>query len=476
MKSLMLTTGMGLLAVGLPAGAQGGVERFERQLQQIQEMTRQRINPDVPPEQRARIDYGGYVATNFLAIDDEQQDTHLLFQPDLIAYFRFNIDGAHEFFLRARATYRDFYQDDSFDARGDTAEAIVEQAYYRFDLGRFLAGRGKAMDNNFTVTAGRQFVYWANGLVLGQYLDGLAAEVTLGQFAVAVLGGVTVPQLTVDFDSSRRSFDDHTSRGFYGAMLSGQFGAHRPYIYGLMQRDYNDDDPLAAGGGVATEFDYDSWYLGGGANGALGNHLVYAVEVVYEGGRTLSNSFAIGPTGIPGPIDQKREDISAAAGDFRLDYVFGDPNRSRLSAELIAATGSPGRFASTSATFGGITPGHTDHAFNALGLVNTGLAFAPQVSNLLALRLGGSTFPLRGRRLQVGGDVFLLGKFHSRAPIDEPTSDDWFLGVEPQIYLNWQVTSDISLSLRYGVFFPGSAIEQDEHPRNFFFAGVTFSF
>jgi hypothetical protein len=38
------------------------------------------------------------------------------------------------------------------------------------------------------------------------------------------------------------------------------------------------------------------------------------------------------------------------------------------------------------------------------------------------------------------------------------------------------MSSDVTLALRYGVFFPGSAIESDEHPRNFFYLGVTFAF
>jgi hypothetical protein len=102
------------------------------------------------------------------------------------------------------------------------------------------------------------------------------------------------------------------------------------------------------------------------------------------------------------------------------------------------------------------------------------------VSNLLALRVGGVTFPLadhaRFDRLQVGVDLFIFNKLASRAPIDEPTFDKGYVGLEPDIFLNWQVSSDVTFSLRYGIFFPGAAIVNDDNPRQFFGAGVTYAF
>ncbi len=482
MKASFLATGLGVLAIGLPAFAQSGVDKFARQLQMIQQQTRDRVNPDVPAEQRARIDYGGYFSSSFLAVDDTQQSTHLLYQPDLITYFRLNFDGAHEVFFRARASARIFEGGDSFDTHGNTQMAVVEQAYYRFNLARFQATQGKKPgSDDFTITGGRQFVLWANGLILGQYIDGITSEITLGNVELSLLAGVTVGQLTIDFDNSRRSFDDDTHRGFYGGMVSTQIGNHKPFVYGMIQRDYNNDDTMVVGTGpnsLKTDFEYNSWYIGTGINGSFGDHIIYSSEIVYEGGDTLSNSFAETSTALK-PVSQTTEDVSAAAADFKIDYVFGDPGRSRVSFETILATGAHNRASSTSATFGGIAPGNTDHAFNALGLLNTGLAYAPAISNLTAFRLGASTFPFTNkglRRLQVGADFFVFGKFNSNAPVDEPTDSDWFLGVEPDLYLNWQVTSDITFALRYGVFFPGSAITQDEHPRNFVFAGITFSF
>jgi hypothetical protein len=472
----------GLLAVALwgqVARAQTSVERFERQLQQIQHDTRLRINPDIPADQRALLDYGGYFTFNFFAIDDISQNTHILRQYDLVGYARLNIDNVHEFYLRARTSYRDFNNNQSFDGEGD--EMIwptVEQAYYRFDLARYLSAyRDKTIKNNLTLQVGRQFVYWANGLVLAEYLDGGLAEVTVGNLSLQLLGGVTTHD-TVDIDSSRPQFDDRTERAFYGGILSAQLGKHRPFIYGLVQRDWNDDVPLVVSGNT-TNFDYNSWYIGTGINGAIGDQMLYGVEFAYEGGKTLSNSFDPNSPTLS-PIPQERDQIQAAALDAKLDYLFADPKKSRLSFETIVASGDTDRVHTTN-TFGGNAPGTRDHAFNAWGLLNTGLAFAPNVSNLIAVRVGGSMFPFPNssllRRFQAGADVLGFFKFRQEAPIDETTTtEDRFLGWEPDVYINWQVTSDVTLAFRYGVFFPGTAIVEDEHPRNFFYMGVTFAF
>src|SRR4051812_25718712 len=169
--------GAGFIAVmlwGQLALAQTSVERFERQLQQIQQDTRLRINPDIPADQRALLDYGGYFTFNFFAIDDIEQNTHLLRQYDLVGYANINIDNIHQFYLRARTSYRDFNNNQSFDGEGDeTIWPTIEQAFYKFDLAHYLSGY-KNIDtrNNLTLQAGRQFVYWANGLVMAETLDG----------------------------------------------------------------------------------------------------------------------------------------------------------------------------------------------------------------------------------------------------------------------------------------------------------------
>ena len=98
----------------------------------------------------------------------------------------------------------------------------------------------------------------------------------------------------------------------------------------------------------------------------------------------------------------------------------------------------------------------------------------------MMFRAGASTYPLPNsemfKRLQVGLDVFVFSKLDENAPIDEVTIDDMFLGMETDIFITWQITSDLFIAVRYGVFFPGDAIVANDDPRHFFFTGLTLAF
>lgn len=454
----------------------------EARLQELRDLeleSRYRARADVPPEQRALIDYGGYVTFNYVSLDDNVGENHVLRQYDFVTYARLQLDNANEVFLRFRTGYRDFNDGDSFDGRGDEViDPDMDRAYYLFDLaGTRAAYAGESIDNNLVLKAGRDLAYWGNGLVLAQVLDGLSLDLSTPSVDAQLLAGVTITR-TVDFDPSRPGFDHNTKRGFFGGMVSFPIQGHTPYAYGLIQRDYNSMDEQTLGA-INTDFDYNSYYLGLGSTGNLTDRLHYGVEFAYEFGDTLSNSFEISQGGLV-PIDQTRDDIEAWALDARIDYLIPDEHQTRLSAEVILASGDTDR-GSTNTTFNGNAPDTTDRAFNSFGLLNTGLAFAPAVSNIQVYRIGAATYPVPGwspfRRLQVGVDFLAYWKMRSGAPIDETTTDESYLGVEPDVYLNWQVASDVTLALRYGAFFPNSsAFPANEDVRQFIYAGVTFAF
>lgn len=461
----------------VPVHAQDSrIDRFQRQLDLIQSETTRSLAEDVPAGQRVYFDYGGWASFNFLAVDDETGHTSILRQPELTVYGQLNYDNTHEVFVRARFAYLDFNSGESFDGQGDRSNNNLERAYYRLHLHNAISSEPTTRrDWSLTFTGGRQLVHWVNGLVLSAEIDGVMLEGHYGPVNFTALAGVTNPN-TVDFDASRPRYNRDTSRGFFGGMISTQLGTHQPFIYGLVQKDYNDDPALIVGP-TTTRFDYDSYYIGIGSRGALGDNIVYGVELVYQGGDALSSSFLAGPP--PVATAQTREDIEAFALDIRLDYLVGDANRSRLGLEFVLASGDDDRL-TTSDTFAGNQPGTTDEAFNAFGLINTGLAFAPAVSNLVMVRGSASTFPVPSHalteRMQIGVDLFLYSKLDSNAPISEPTSNDAFLGFETDLWMVWQLTSDLTLSARYGIFVPGDAITSTSKPRHFFFMGMTYGF
>jgi hypothetical protein len=464
------------LAHGQAASEAG---RFNRTLEQIQRETILQANTAIPIDQRMTLDYGGYVSFSYGSLDDNNNDNHGLRQTDLYGYGRLNIDGAHEFFLRYHASYRDFNEGDEFTPNSSGwYYTDLDRAYYRFDLARSEAAyHGKAMTNNLVLEGGRDFVFWANGLVMAQTIDGGMLHANYGALTLDAIAGVT-PKKTVDFDPTRPKFDINTHRGFYGAMLGAEVGTHHPFIYAMWQQDYNDTSPLVIGP-ITTDFDYNSLYLGFGSNGNIGDHWLYGIEVAHESGQGLSNSYD-STTSPPTPVPQTQDDLDAWGADARIDYLVNDIGRTRITGEVIAATGENDRLNTTS-TFAGNKPNTVDHAFNAFGALNTGLAFAPNVSNIISARLGASTFPLPGAgtlgRLQVGTDFFVFHKFDDDAPIDEDTTAGvGYLGWEPDIYANWQITSDVTFAARYGIFFPNEDATGSSEARQFLYLGVTYAF
>ena len=95
MKRTILIAAAAWLTAASAVMGQAGFDRFERQLEQIQRETRQKIDADVPIDQRVLIDYGGYFTFNFLVTDDTDQKTHVLRQYDVIGYARDGDDAAH---------------------------------------------------------------------------------------------------------------------------------------------------------------------------------------------------------------------------------------------------------------------------------------------------------------------------------------------------------------------------------------------
>lgn len=451
------------------------------ELQQFDLTTRLLVNPDIPPDQRMLFDYGGYFSPQYYSIDDSNDSNHGLREYDLVGYLRLDFDEANQIFLLGRLQYNDFNAGESFDGFGSRLldlDSPYDRAFYKFDFRQYeSAYYGKQIPGDIAFEGGRDLVYWANGLTMAEVVDGVMPSVSYGPVSITGVAGVT-PTRTIDFEPDRPAFDYDTRRGFFGAMMSVAIGQQHPFIYGLIQRDYNQDN-LSVVGPIVTRYSYNSTYIGIGSTGEISDHLRYGIEAVMEGGNDLSTSSQVeGFTLVP--IPQTRDSIVAYAGDFKIDYVPQDVHNARVTIEGIVASGDTDR-GLTNTTFNGNAPNTTDRAFNSFGLLSTGLAFGAAVSNLMILRVGPSTFPLSEtetfRRLQIGTDLYIFGKENSRAPIDQPTNPgEQYLGWEPDLYLNWEITSDITFTARYGVFFPNPAAFTQSGARQFLYTGATFAF
>lgn len=481
--SHLLTAAAALALLAGEAFGQTQERRFERAVRTADPAERFRIDPSLGLTERSQFDVGGSTSLTFVHLTDSTDNARTLFQPEVTVYGRASIDGAHLFFTRARFQYRDYSEGDSFDERGDRWQSpFLDRYWYEFDLKRAAAAyQGETLDSNFNIRVGRQFVDWAAGVSLSENLYAVRPTLAFGRFEIEGLAGITpADRSVIDFDASRSGYNNHTERGFFGGKLSYTTEDGKQfYAYALHQEDYNDGTTPRAIAVVPppVSFDYNSTYLGIGANGSIWNNWLYLAEFVYELGDSMSDPLL----GV-----QTQEDISAFAARAQLTWILADRNFTRFELEGLWASGDKDRMVSTD-TVGGNNPGTDDKGFNSLGFVNTGLAFAPSLSNVMIYRIGASTFPfvdVRGfEQFQIGADFLFQNKLQHDAPIEEFTTTDLFLGFETDFYINYRMTSDFALSFRYGIFFAGDAITNvpdgvphNSEPRHFVFIGATLSF
>jgi hypothetical protein len=420
----------------------------------------------------ARLAYGGYTTFAYYGSDNLMSDTHVFGEIDAKFWMHAELRG-HEFYGRLRLLYDNYEDDDPLPGqREHFAYPLFDRYWYRFDYRQDERSEsGFDPGWNWWVQAGRQYVEWLSGLALSETLYAVRGGAEWESFTAQALFGLT-PDSFIDFDGTRPGFDSDTSRFFWGfAAECRALHRHRPYVYFLAQDDHN-GQPFPAG---APEFFYESRYVGVGSTGEIvtGTWL-YRVELVYEFGESIADGFGV----LPQPID----DIRAWAGRFYLAYL---PERARdrwglrIEAEVLVGSGDDDRVTGTN-TLGGNTGGTSDRSFIAFGYVNTGLVLAPELANLVSLRVTGSFFPLRGHqpfdKMRVWISGFAFAKQDDGAPVSLPTvTGESFIGGEIDIGVDWILTSDLSLNLQYGIFLPGDAFG-DSDPLHFFYAGISYGF
>lgn len=468
-----------------PAFAQSdpqAVQRLERQLRETDQQLRVTVPPDQPISERLLFDAGATLRFAYYFVDDSSPNRRELRQYEGRVYARAELDGAHRFYARLRFQYDDFNPGDSFDGRGDDwNDPFLERVWYEFDLrGLERARTGTTIDHNVNVRAGKQFINWGSGLTLSNTLFAGVADLEFGSLGLTLLGGITAPKDVIDFDGTRPSFDSSVHRTYVGGQLEHRgLASHRPYISFLAQIDPGEHDFFDFGGLFPTRYGYDAQYLAVGSRGAVAPSWTYRAELVKQFGRTYSSS--LDPAGI-GAVAQTRDDIDAWAGLLGFTWLASDDADTRVDLELVGASGDDDRLSATD-TFGGNAPNTTDRAFNSLGYVNTGLALAADPNNLLSFRAGVSSTPWKNSHgafsdLRLGLDGFLFVKADADAPISVPTTrGDAFVGGEIDVSVEWRILSDITASVRYGIFIPGDAMPAfADDLRHFLFAGVTYAF
>lgn len=442
-------------------------ESFIQQQRAIELELRRLYDAETPLDREVAFDFGGWYSPFLFLYDDGIESSRTLRRHDLRLWSRVQWgDGAHEIYARLRTSYLDFNAGDSYDGNEDDLEGPnLERGYYRFDLRQLVkADDRRDLPYDLEIKLGRDFAQFGTGLTLATTLDHVLLTATYNKVRLSALAGHTVGS-SVDFDQSR--FTERTRRAFYGIETRYLgFDRHEPFAYALWQRDRNTDnfEPLLQG------YDYDSFYIGAGSTGEIAPRLFYQTELVYEGGLSTGNRFRF-----------RRDTIDAWAFDLKFEYLFGGSHKARAAIEYLFAGGDGDRRFSPTDSRGGNRGGTKDTGFVGFGYRDTGLSFAPRLSNLHLWRAGASFYPWpahdRLRGLELGTDWFLYHKHHRDGAISDPLADmrSGYLGWEMDYYANWRITHDLLWTARLGAFFPGSSFS-DQTTRTFLLVGAVWSF
>lgn len=442
-------------------------ESFINQQRMLEDSVREALDKEIPADRKVNIDYGGWFSFYTFLWDDGINSSRTYRQYDARIWGSASLDeGAHQFYARLKLQFHDFNHGDSFDGNEDDwVGPNLDRGFYQFDLKQAVKAYQKEnLDWNLKFKIGRDLVQFGTGYALWTPLDHILITGEIGKFEIQGLGGMAI-RSTDDFDRSRPNYSD-SERNFWGTQITYKgFDKHRPFVYAFWNNDQHSENRFVP----LQNWDYDSWYVGTGSAGELIDNLRYSTELVFEGGDNYGWHDWL-----------QRDDICAWAYDVNLEYFWQRPMKPRTSFEYMFASGDGNRQFSPTNTIGGNTRGN-DSGFNGFGYRDTGLSFAPRLSNVHIWRVGAAFVPFENiswlRQLELGTDWFLYWKNQAHGAVSDGTANQraGYLGWEMDYYANWRITSDLAWTARFGTFFPGSAFS-DQTTRTFFLVGITWSF
>jgi hypothetical protein len=427
---------------------------------------RDRLDREVPPDQKALVEWGGFYIPSYTYYDDVDGGHAHLTRQDLRLWTQVYLDEVHRIFARMGLAYVDFA---AGDARGfrqhDLAGPSLEIGYYELDLS---AAAEKYWGQKWPVQVigrgGRQYIEVGRGIALGKILDAGLFEIHAKDFSFTGFAGRSI-ESEDNIDRSTPGFT-RSRRTFYGGELRvTRLQRHEPYAFFVFQRDWSEEKPYT----MFQDYRYKSQYYGIGSRGSLAPNWRYELEALWEKGRSVAS----------GQQDDDQH-IRAFAFDAEVNYYMDHALRPVFTGEYGYASGDGDRQRATTA-FLGNTMGSDDNAFQGFGYVNSGLALGARFTNLQFVRLGGRFTPYEKKmgagRIDLGADYYFLFKTDKDGPISDframDTSGD--VGQEIDVFVEWRILSDLSWSLHYGRFFPGQAY-LDRKPRDFLYTAFNISF
>jgi hypothetical protein len=420
------------------------------------------------------LDYGAWLRYEGTHFDDFGADPkkRSLRVEYVSAWAEAVLNETHRFYLRALAMNLDYSKGDQYGKDDDRFYSPrLDLGFYEFRTrpgAKSLSGLSA-----FSLRIGRQYLRVGSGLAYHKVNDGLLASARLRPLSLEAFWSTSI-RSEDDIDRSRPDLS-HSHRDFCGLTAKLKMAnVCEPYAFAVFQRDKNGehpDDPSA-------NYIFDSDYYGVGASGSVISKLNYSVEWIWERGRRCPNQ----PVG---PLSPER--IVAEAAAVKLEYLPSVWCRPIIAAEYLYSSGDPDRYSATD-TQGGNTDGTLDRAFLGFGFVDAGYVLYPIVTNLHVYKLSGSIVPLQEkefcRELRTGVALIWFSKDEREGAISD-TRADWgvagrgAVGFEFDLFATYKIFSDLSGTLRYGRFFPGSTYPDSPYnrePRDYFSFFLLYSF
>lgn len=443
-----------------------------------QEQLRVELDSQDPADREIGFDAGGWFNYALFNYRDSTNRTRTLNQFQLRGWASFNYKNIHHAYFRGLLNWDRWANGDNPHIKHNdntNFKETVERAWYAVDVDRLLGSEpGKDNPIDFRFKVGREYMTIGTAFTLAAPLDMVEFDLRVRDVKFRAMLGKTVSDFT-NMDTSI-AVADNQRRCMYGFELTYLgLPQHRPFAYYWAQSDHSGTNGYVPE--ANQRYDYSSRYFGIGSQGSIFlPRLNYSVEFVGETGSTYS--FRSG---------DRKDDICAFGADLQLMYTFDTKMTPQVKFEYMWGSGDGDRAGSSSATFGGNKPGSKDKAFNAFGYRDTGIAFAPRVSNIHIWMLNGSFRPFEDsgnefiKRMEIGSSVFFYAKDKGHGPISDPAanarSSKW-LGWEWDVYCNWRITSDLSWTARYGIFQPGSSTYSGagDGSRHFLYTGMSLSF
>jgi len=413
-------------------------------------------------------DYGAWLRISPYRFGDPDQRRSMIVYDNRI-WVKSTIKKHHEFYFRMKTLVVDYNNHASYI--GDDEYLVkpkMDQGYYKIDLvnSLFDVKEARMIYPAVSLQLGRQYYLLGTGLIYNRVDDGANLELNYGNFESTILAAQSDKE-TEDIDRTRPGAR-HSRRHFVGIQLNyKELGRHQPYIIGLMQKDFNKEKPVD----TFQNYRYDSNYFGAGVNGAIIPRLEYTAEFVNETGSSYGNSST-----------KDKDHIKANANVLQLRYLPEIFMKPVVTMRYLSGSGDGNRSSVTN-TKGGNRKGTDDRNFLYFGYALTGYVVEPRISNLQVYNMTIAAKPIDNKEFmedtEVGVSYYLYNKIKRKGAISDLNASRprYDVGKEIDLYLNWKVMSDSTVSVKYGSFMPGAAYPNNlDRKITFFNINFTYSF